>query len=149
MAIVGITPGATKRFISKSDDPNNPTVWIIGELDAYTMARLSDQFLDIGIEQAEDGDPEKATSSLKNMRMFEWAIEVCRYGIKDWENFKDQSGNDIQFHSKTEFRNGVETSFLDPEILKRVPMNVLQEIATAIRDTNTVSEKEVKNSDVE
>ena len=145
MAIVGITPEAVREYVvvSNRKDPVEQQVkWLIGPVDSLSMARMNDTYMELGVDAA-SGD--EITPTSKNLRIFEWATDICKYGLKGWSNFRDANGNEIAFATKKVVAGGLIKEVVDPVVLSRIPLEVLQELSVEIRSVNSLSETEIKN----
>lgn len=104
--IRGIDLNRRFDFVSKFDTSEPKTIFKIGYVDVLTLGRIQ----------------------AKMPNDFEFCREVARCGIKDFQNLKDSSGNEVVFKSAAiEGRVG-----LDEAILKLIHYKILFEIAAAV-----------------
>lgn len=137
MAIKGLRLGETWEYISKLDpDPDNPTVWVLGTLDSEVYSRLMDQLAVYRVNPARpDAEPEM------KLNAFERNLRTVQYGLRGWRNFLDDKGREIPF--RTERVQGREV--VPMELVRQIPFPVLDELARAIVEGNTLTEEEGKN----
>ena len=122
----GINIGETRDFVSKLDkDKNNPTIFKIGVLDSHARAGIMDML---------------ETDSFGRVKnQFKYSMDVVRFGLKGIVNFGHE------FKTVKIMRWGQEYEVVDNLTLARIPVMVIDEIATEIINDNIVSEKETKN----
>jgi len=148
MAIMGLNTEATVRYVSdldpckKKDGTWKPgaTVWVIGTLDSYTEGRIKDQLTNYDISEDKD-------EPTVRINIHDAAIEACRFGIKGWEKFQDDKGNEIKFETTTTFIKGRKYQVVKDSTLAQIPSEILMELYRVIKDKNSVSEDETKNSE--
>jgi hypothetical protein len=144
MAITGLTLDETWEYKCADDDGDDPTWWILGVIDAVLLAKIEDKLMlfRVGGEQAdEDGSTET------KLKVNERNIEIVRYGLKGYRNFKDAEGKEIPFRTVSAVRSGRNVKIVEDATIRRIPPNVLKELAEQILEGNALSEEEVKNSE--
>jgi len=121
--ITGISLSETKDFISSFDKDEPKTVWKLGVLDAEVYASLG----------------ELANNPLKMM------FELVRFGLKGFEGFKDNAGNEVKFSTVSRNLGPHNYKIVADNIMKIIPSQVVNEIGGERLRLSTVSEGEVKN----
>lgn len=142
MALIGLTLGETKDFVSEYDpDKKNPTVFRIGVVDLNVMAQIEDELTTFRFSPQDPTGP--ADSTLKiNQRN----IEAVRFGLKGIKNFNNAQGNEIPYKTKKVSRFGKTYEIVSDETLHHIPKKIIDELAAQIVDANVPTETELKNS---
>lgn len=122
MGITGISLSETKDFISVSDTSEPKTVFKIGVLDAEVFASLG----------------EYTDNPLKMM------LEIVRFGLKGFSNFKDAQGNDVQFSTVSRNVGPYNYKVVSDYILKIIPSQVINEMGAEILQQSKLSDQEKK-----
>jgi hypothetical protein len=123
--ITGIDTGLSQDFLSKYDaEPK--TIWKIGVLSAYAFAyvgsRLSDQ-----------------TKSIEGM------IDVVKFGLLGFENFKDKSGKEIRFETEEKAIGSHSFRIVTDKVISAIPIDILIELGGKILEITKLTEQEIKN----
>lgn len=137
--ITAIDVDAVRDYITKSDralPKEQQTVWKIGVIDSVTMARLDE----LDVEFNPDSEEAKVRANLMGRE-----LDYVRYGLKGWENFKDKSGQEIKPIMNTMSRAGEVFQIISDKTLKRIPPDVIRELALAIKGENKLKAYEIKN----
>jgi len=121
--IKGLGLSETKDYISEYDKGVEKTTWKIGVLD-------SDIFDLVG------GNVLNRLSAM---------TEVVRFGLKGFANFKDNSGNEITFHTTNRIIGAVTYKIVADSIMKVIPPEIKYELANEIIKLSQLSEQEIKN----
>ena len=132
--VVMITPialGAVKRYIAKGDK-ENPTVWLLGSIDSIAKTKIMGDSLNIVMK---DGIPDVSP----NLKPMEQDLLVVKVGLKGFENFK------VDYKTEKILVGGVELTVVSDEVIRKIPRDVLTELAAEIWSGNSVSEEERKN----
>lgn len=76
------------------------------------------------------------------------ALSTVRAGLLGWQNLKDEKGADVTFETGPEraVLGGHKVAPPTDACLDRLPLDVLLELANAIRDASTLSDDDAKNS---
>lgn len=76
------------------------------------------------------------------------ALSTVRAGLLGWSNLKDDKGADVPFEAGAEraVLGGHKVAPPTDACLDRLPLDVLLELANAIRDAATLSDDDAKNS---
>lgn len=134
----GMRLSETADFISQFDEAKTEeegaTVFVLGVLDSNVLAHIGD-----------------ATTNVINMK-FEAsraAYMTVQFGLRGWRNFKDEDGGDIPFKTVKTTVGGREYQTVSPKTMDNLPPQIIGELANKIRETNTLTKDEVKNSDGE
>lgn len=133
MAITGISLSEKTDHILSFDtaktEAEGATVFVLGALDSYTRAELSDSVVRL-IQTAQ------GTELLANRNRT--ALRAIKVGLVGWRNFKDEKGNDIKFETVTEIRNGKPYQVITDACLEVLPAHVQLEIGERIMDLNSI-----------
>lgn len=68
-------------------------------------------------------------------------FEVCRFGLKGFENFKDDKGNDIKFSTVDRALFNKIYKVVDDAVLNKIPGSVIAELSSRIIELNTQTEE--------
>ena len=143
MAVKGISIHETVDFVSKYDpDKENPTLWEIGILDSLTKSKIEDMSTVFEVDgSAPDSAKAKTTLNLNDAN-----IDTVRFGLKGFKNFPDpQTGKDIEFKRDIIVRFGKQHHVVSNEVLRVIPIEILNELAGEIAKRSKLSPKEEKN----
>lgn len=124
--ITGIDIGLTQDYISKFDSSEPKTVWKIGVLSAHAFAYIGAKLSD-------------SSKSVEGM------IEIVRFGLRGFENFKGKDGKDIEF--KTQDKDVFSNSFkiVASDIINNIPVDIIIELGGKILEITKLSESQIKN----
>lgn len=143
MALKGLNLTETRKVASKYDteeDQNERTLFEIGTLDSRIAAMLRDKGTTVTVNPAAMSDE---VDSQINMNIVNF--EACVYGLKGWERFRDENGDDIEFRTVKRNHGGVSYKVADPACVKLIPGAVIQELGQEIMKDNDLTEIEAKN----
>ena len=142
MAIKALTLSSVKLIESESDPAKgtaDATRFTIGAIDAFVSAYVFDRTLTF--TEADAGGI--ATAQVK---MSEANLEAVRFGLRGWENFKDQSGNDVPFTTSDRIVMGKKYVAVADDCLALLNQDLVRELAAAIRRINEVGPDDAKKS---
>ena len=123
MGITGISLSETKDYVSNLDNIEPKTIWKLGVLDAEVFASLG----------------ELVNNPLKMM------LEIVRFGLKGFENFKDANGNDVKFATISRNVGPYNYKVVSDSVLKIIPSNIINELGSEILQMSKLGESEAKN----
>jgi len=112
-------------------------------LDAFILAELEDEATSFSVERL--GEAAEATAVSK-INFAKRDIETVRFGLKGWQNFKDKDGNERPFKTQKINKGGRVYEVCTDSTIRQIPLEVIRELAEAIRSANSLSEEEAKNS---
>jgi hypothetical protein len=102
------------------DDKDNPTTWKLGTISSYLMGQLA----------------ESGSSASKMDMMF----KVAQLGIKGWTNLQG-----IEFKTVKDKMFGQEVEIVPMDILAKIPMPAISQVAMKILEINKIAPDERKN----
>lgn len=140
MAIIGLNVTAERYFVSKYDEAkgtDGETKWLIGTLDSRILGLLQDKSTTVKVNPQA---PDDEVDTQINNRAYQF--EVCQFGLRGWDGFKDEEGNDIPYSTIKLNRGGRSYVVVDPVALNRVPIAVVEELAQEIMKKNILTAKE-------
>lgn len=140
LAFKAINLTRTKEFESTLDDARgteNATKFVLGALDTRLMTSLADKSFET-ITTA-DGDQVAKANQLTI------AYNMVKFGLKGWTNYTDEDGNPVEFKQGTTNVGGKAYPCVQDDLLARLPLELVMELAAAIQDVNSVSEQDSKN----
>jgi len=144
MALTGLNLARSEWYESDLDPAkgtDNATKFKLGTLDKFIMSRIQDAAM--SFEDGADGNVET------RVKMNQANIDFVRFGLKDWDNFLDDSGKKIKLKTKKESVGGREYDVVTDECIERLSPDLVAELAGRIRNVNSVSQGEAKNSNGE
>ena len=122
----GIDTSLSKDYISKFDTGEAKTTWKLGVLSAYAFAYVGSKI----------SDP---TQSINGM------IEVVRFGLLGFDNFKDAKGNNVEFTTQRKELHSRSFSIVSDNIINIIPVDIIIELGGRILEMTKLSEQEIKN----
>ena len=136
---LAVNPSYTEDFILPSDlSSSASTVWHIGVLDTLLRVHIDDEHTNI-------------TSLLKGVRMSDADmhhkyLDMVRFGLRGWENFKDASGTPIAFMAQPVDvpKVGIRMAVTD-ECLNRIDIVDVMLIGRRIAAINNLTKEQRKN----
>jgi len=134
MAIKGLSLVEVEPFYSSFDDAPEAekTKWLLGPVDLMVRSYIQDNAI-----SWVPGDGGMVMTNKAAFRNF----EICRFGLKGFENFKDdKTGADIAFVEVDRALNGKTYKNVSDDVLNRIPGQVIQEIAERLIEINTATE---------
>jgi hypothetical protein len=142
MPIFGLDLDATKEFVSRFEREGepNPTRWKLRTLDSRIMGRIRDMASTVQI------DPLKGDVA-QTVNIREVDFQTVAYGLAGWENFNEAKGTKLDYKTIRVTHGGQAYEVVDPEVQRRIPVFIIEELAEAIRQGNLLTEDETKNSD--
>ncbi len=124
--IKGISLSETEERISKYDQGEPKTVWKVGVLSAHAFAYVGSKI----------SDP---TKSLDGM------IEIVRFGLLGFDNFKDKDGNDVKFTTQSKDIHSSSYRVVSDNIISLIPIDIIIELGGKILEITKLSEVIIKN----
>ncbi len=134
--INAIAIGQVEEFIMP-DDKENPTIWIIGALDSITKIRLLAALSPM--EQKEGNE-----DFVAKIDPLQFNLELVRFGLKGFKNFK-LNGADVEFKTKKLNKFDMSYNVLSDDIIKMIPIKVLNILADKILGAQELSRLDEKN----
>lgn len=118
------------------------TKWTLGALDSRVLATIKDKATSIPVAALNGSNEGSATLNLNQTN-----FEVVLFGLKGFTNFQDEEGKQIPYKTVLYSLAGKSYSVADPELVKMIPPEGIDELATEILGINSVREEERKNSE--
>ena len=115
--ISGIDLTATIDYTLK-DDTENPTIWKLGIMPSYLLAKISGQ---------------------AGANEIDVAYKILQVSIRGWENF------DVLFSTVKEKVFDREIEVVPIALLERIPLNIITELSTKVMEINRLIPLERKN----
>lgn len=117
--------------------------WILGALDSRVMASIKDKATGIPLSALAGGSTDGTATLNINLTNF----DVVLHGLKGFENFKFEDDSSVEYKTVTTNLNGKSYLTADPDLIKLLPSDVIDELAGVIMDINVLKEEERKNSE--
>jgi hypothetical protein len=118
------------------------TTWVLGALDSRVMATLKDRATGLPISALQG-----STEGTAILNMNQVNFDVVVFGLKGFENFRYEDGKQVEYKTTHTNLGGKTYLTVDPELVKMLPPEVIDELANEIMDINVLKEEERKNSD--
>lgn len=145
MAIKAINLSKVIEHVLSFDDEagtDKATKFTIGALDARVFSVIKDKATSLPVSAFTN--PEGAMASLN---MNQTNFEVVVFGLRGWNNFLDDNGNQVQFRTVNTNLGGKLYLTADPDQVALLPDEAISELASKIMDFNAPTEEERKNSE--
>lgn len=163
MAIIALTVADTVDYVSDEDpskvitytpkDPDRPeagkdrreeikpgaTVFKLRALDVFLMGYIYDNAS--SLTGTSGNDDVKITT-----RVNQTNIEAVRHGLLGLTNFSDRQGNAVKFDTQKAVVNGREYHVASDDIINRLGVRLISELASKIKEISEVTPSEEKNS---
>jgi len=156
MSLVGLRADATRDF-SVSIDPAfekavdgkrgkqiegaSPTVFTLGTLTARVQVYLRDQATKFR------PDPDNEDKVVAEFSPNAAAYETVRFGLKSWDGFTDDTGNELKLSFVDKQLAGRTYKVVDEDSMDLLHADVIRELSEELTKVNTLSETESKNSE--
>lgn len=134
MAIVGLSKAEETRVFHPSEEElpeADRTYFLIGPVDKDTQNKLIDRTQ--VQEMTADG----------GIRIVSRGAEInsdwCRAGLKGWENFKDEKGQDIPYKTASYLMYGKSIIAMSDESLAALPTHIIAWLGQEIMTINTMT----------
>lgn len=115
--------------------------WIVGAIDSRVMASIKDKATGIPLSALAGGGTDGTATLNINLTNF----DVVLFGLKGFENFRYDDDTLVEYKTTTTNLNGKSYLTADPDLIKMLPSDVIDELASAIMDINVLKEVERKN----
>ena len=92
MGIIAINPNRVVPYSLLTDNGDTKTVFHLGVIDSLSRAYLDDQHLEL---RKKDND-----NKLEDIAIHDKYVWFVRFGLRGWENFKDENGADVPFETE-------------------------------------------------
>lgn len=142
MSLKAIDLNEVKDFVMPGDK-DNPTVFKIGALDTSIRSKIEDEATSFSVSPGANSSGEASTQ----LKIAHKNLQLVRFGLKGFKNFLDAKSKPIQFKTETYNLLGRSYEVIASSLLDIIPMNVISRLAAEIKKENTLTEKEIKNSD--
>jgi hypothetical protein len=144
MALIAVDVNAVREYSLKADVGDDKTVFQIGLLDAPLRAHIEDKGLSYSVNAT---SPRDSPADVK-MNLNQRALEVVRFGLRGWKNFKDSQGRDVQFDRVSQAVPGLGNRYVVSDVsLRALEMDWIKELAGEISGDNAIDEAEKKKSE--
>lgn len=131
-----IPVGQIKDFVLPTDK-KDPTIWRLGTLDSIVKTLIMSKSFEVRVE----GEKIKTSPVVAALEL---DIEILKFGLKGWTNFK-LNGKEITFKIDKEELGGQKYDVLSRDSIKFIPRNVVTTLANEIFKENELSEEAEKN----
>lgn len=124
--ITGIDTGLAQDYISKFDNSEPKTIWKLGVLSAHAFAYVGSKV----------SDPKQSIEGM---------IEIVRFGLLGFSNFKDKDGNDVKFTTQIKDIHSKSHQVVSGNIIDFIPVDIIIELGGKILEITKLSEQVIKN----
>ena len=141
MALIAVDVNAVREYSLKCDEGDDKTVFQIGTLDAPLRAHIEDK----GTSYAVNASAPKDAPANVSMNMSGRSVEVVRFGLRGWRNFKDSSKKDVAFDRVSQAVPGIGNRNVASDVsLRALKMEWIKELAKEITGDNMIEAEEKK-----
>lgn len=153
MAMRAISMDAIKRYVSVSDpskhtdekakagEPNreatDATVFLLGPIPARVQTMIND----VATSSKQDDEDAMVFEFHPN----EASYLRCQFGLRGFERFLDQGGNEVAFKTTNRQLGGQAHVVAAPEIMDMLGMDLIRELASEIEKFNELNQADRKN----
>lgn len=141
--IIAISTNDIIPYSLKSDTggENGVTCFDLSPIDGVLLSAIEDSQTQFKVSGADENGSPDISINLHAKR-----VEMVRFGLKGWSNFKDATGQDVPFTLSKQpvGRVGVRPC-VSPQSLMRLPKQVIDELAEKISEMSTVTKEQEKN----
>lgn len=145
MALFGLSLVASRPYQSPRDpDFGKPeaTTFMLCTLDSRVMGRIRDAATTVTV------DPQNPANLYTHVNIHEMRFQTVMFGCQGWSNLMDPAtGKPIPYRTQPVTVGQSTYQTVDPDVLRMVDPDTLEELATAIRDGNTLTPAQAGNSD--
>lgn len=135
--LVALDINAIKEYSLFEDVGDEKTIFLLGQLDSITRAFLDDLYIDI----SKDANGVDITKDRTNMKL----VDIVRFGLKGWKNFKDSKGVDVEFRTEEKIYPIVGKKIVaSDESLNKLQREWKWELAGEIIIVNSLTEDDKK-----
>jgi hypothetical protein len=120
---------------------DDETIFTLGTLTARVQVFLRDQATKFR------PDPDNEDKVVADFSPNAAAYETTRFGLNAWANFKDEDGNDLVITHVERQLAGRTYKVVSEESMDLLHADVIRELSEELTKVNSLSEKEVKNSE--
>lgn len=162
MALIAMTVADTVEFVSDKDpakskkpvplDASDPskgeiirdvigegaTVFFLKPLDVFLMGYIYDNASTLSGKQ-------DSNEIGIHTRVNQTNIDAVRHGLAGFKNFVDKSGSQVRFKTQKAVVNGREYEVASDETMNMFGIQLIQELATRVKEISEVSAEEEKN----
>ena len=119
---------------------DDATTFLLGALDSRVFSVIKDKATALPVSAFSNPD-----GAMASLNMNQTNFEIVVFGLKGWENFRDEEDNQIAYKTvHTQLGTRTYTT-VDPELVALFPDEVIAELANKIMDFNSPTEEERKN----
>ena len=127
-----IAVGLTKEYIAEDDRTSEkPTKWFVGALDSFMQSKITSLHI---------SDEEVTQGKKRSEQLQEFNFSIVKYGLRGFENF-----GDVKFKTEKIKAFDRDVEIVPDEIIAKIPLKIIHELAAAIWLGNKVSEELRKN----
>lgn len=131
MSLIAISPDAVVDYSLVQDTSEDKTIFKIGQIDSITRAYIDDQHYSF--------------KDLSDTQIHTKFLDVVRFGLKGWSNFKDKDGFEVEFKTEEKIYPILgKRIIVSDESIKRLSLNSIVELGFKIISENTFSDQDKK-----
>lgn len=114
------------------------STFVLGAIDVFVNTAIFDKSLKFSSNDGGD---------VAQVMLNEMNLEMVRFGLKGWRNFKGVDGNDTPFQVSNRTVLGKTYQVVSDDCLQMLGIELIRELAGEIRKFNSLSKEEAKKSD--
>ncbi len=138
MAIRGLNLGQTWDYQSDKDPDkgtSEATTFVLRTLDSRVMGYLRDGVAKVFVDHNKPDDMAETQINMQEMN-----FQTGQFGIDSWTNLIDTDGSPIEFRTVSKRLGGKEYKIVATDVMCRLPIAVISELAEEIRKDNELSD---------
>lgn len=144
--IIGLSLDESLEYVSQfdpdKDKPDgNPTKFKLNTLDSRVMGHLRDRSTRLSVNPNAGPNDNVDTEVAMN----EVNFEMVQFGLGGINPFVDQKGNEIPFKTVKRNLRGKSYEIVSDDVISRLPMKVIAELAGKLRELNNMGEDDTGN----
>lgn len=141
MSVIALDINATKEYFLKADRGEDPTIWLIGQLDSP----LWNSILDETTKFSGESDGQNSASLQMFVHRNARDYQLLRFGLRGWRNLNDVNGNDVLFSTVSVAVPGIGNRQGLSEKLMDMIKPFAEELADEVFKANSLSKEERGN----
>lgn len=132
----------TREFVSKYEtDKDNPTVFVLGVIDHDMKASIMDSITEFSLSSQNADDKARQT-----IKINERNLKLVKYGLRDVKNLIDpEAGSPVAFATDVMNHGRKQYTVVSDSVMRRIPFEVINELAEQIISDAGLSGNEEKN----
>lgn len=120
---------------------DDAVIWELGALDSRVLAAIKDRATGIPVSALSGGGGDATATLNINQTNF----DVVLFGLKGFKNFKHDDDTSVEYKTAHTNLGGKTYVTADPDIIKMLPPEAIDELSSIVMEFNTLKADERKN----